>query len=98
MLINSGEGGEDKPWEYLLIFQHNMKIDKVHVEVDRKNRVIKHRIERSTCEDTDTKVTITLPTLSPKTYITLMVLLLAVLSLPVDGICSNIGKHPHDLP
>lgn len=68
MLINSGEGGEDKPWEYPLIFQHNIKIDKVHVKVDRKNRVIKHRIERSTCEDTDTKVTITLPTLSPKTY------------------------------
>jgi hypothetical protein len=72
MLINSGEGGgHDKPWNYPLVFQHNKKVDKVYVEVDRKNRVVKPRIERFACDDTDTKVTITLPALSPKTYMSL---------------------------
>ena len=72
MLTNSGDGGEDKPWEYSLVFQHNKKVDNVYIEVDRKNRIIKRRLERSACEDTDTKVTITLPTLSPKTYMSFL--------------------------
>ena len=72
MLINSGDGGEDKPWKYPLIFQHNKKVDKVYVEVDRKNRVIKRRFEHSTVDNTDTKVTITLPALNPRAYMSFL--------------------------
>jgi hypothetical protein len=69
MLINSnGEGGQEKQWKYPLVFQHNQKVDKVYIKVDRKNRVIKHRIERSTCEDIDIKITITLPALDEDSY------------------------------
>ncbi len=72
MLINSGEGGEDKSWRYPLVFQHNKKIDKVYIEVDRKNRVIKRRFEHSTVDNTDTKVTITLPALNPSAYMSFL--------------------------
>lgn len=72
MLINNGEGGEDTLWEYPLIFQHNKKVDKVYIEVDRKNRVIKRRFEHSTVDNTDTKVTITLPALNPSAYMSFL--------------------------
>ena len=69
MLINSGESGQEKQWKYPLVFQHNKVVDNVYIQVDRKNRVIKHRIARSTCgDDTDTKVTITLPALDKASY------------------------------
>lgn len=72
MLTNNGEGGEDKPWEYPLVFQHNQKVEKVYVEVDRKNRVIRRRFKHYTVDNTDTKVTITLPALNPSAYMSFL--------------------------
>ena len=70
ILINSEDGEEEnKPWDYPIIFQHNRKIEKVYINVDRKNREIIPRFEQSgTCDSTDTKVTITLPAVTDKEY------------------------------
>ena len=71
MLTNSGESGgiADKPWNYPIIIEHNEKVDRVYIEVDRKHRTIKPRFEQpNTCNNTDTKITITLPAISDKEY------------------------------
>jgi hypothetical protein len=75
MLTNNTENsGSDKQWEYPLVFQHNKRIEKVYVKVNRKDRMIQNRIERYPCddEDTDTKVTITLPALSSRAHMSLL--------------------------
>ena len=78
MLTNNterGGGGGNKQWEYPLIFQHNKRIDKVYIKVNRKDRMIQKRLERYPCdddEDTDTKVTITLPALTTKEHMSLV--------------------------
>jgi hypothetical protein len=70
MLLNSEDSEEeDKAWNYPIIFQHNKKIEKVYIDIDRKHREIVPRFEESgTCDSTDTKVTITLPAVTEKEY------------------------------
>ena len=69
MLINSEDIEEDKSWIYPIIFQYNKKIEKVHIDIDRKHREIIPRFElSSTCEKTETKVTVTLPAVTDKEY------------------------------
>jgi hypothetical protein len=71
MLTNGGESGGivDKPWNYPIIIEHNEKVDRVYIEVDRKHRTIKPRFEQpNTRNNTDTKITITLPAISDKEY------------------------------
>lgn len=71
MLATNGESGgvEDKPWNFPTIVQHNKKVERIYIEVDRKHRTIKPRSERpNTCDNSDTKITITLPTTSEKEY------------------------------
>jgi len=60
-----GGEGENNLWNYPIVIQHNRKIDRVYIEVDRKHRSIKPRFERpNICNSTDTKVTIILPAIS----------------------------------
>ena len=71
MLTHSSKNGgvEDKPWNYPIIIQHNKKVDRVYIEVDRKDRTIKPRLEQlNSCNNTDTKITITLPAISDNEY------------------------------
>jgi hypothetical protein len=68
MLVNSRESGEDNNWKYPFVFQHNNKIDKVYIEVDRKHKTIRRRFEHSSCDDTGTKVTIMLPAIDEEKY------------------------------
>jgi hypothetical protein len=69
MLINSMESEEHKPWDYPIIIQHNKKIEKVYINVDRNHREIIPRFEQyGTCDDTDTKFTIILPAVTDKEY------------------------------
>lgn len=74
MLVNNAGQSKDKQWKYPLIFQHNKRIDKVYIKVNRKDRVIERRIEHYSCddEDTDTRVTITLPALAPRAYMSFL--------------------------
>ena len=70
MLINSDESEEeDKSWKYPIIFQHNKKIEKVYINVDRKHRKILPKfVQSGTCDNIDTNVTITLPAVTDKEY------------------------------
>jgi hypothetical protein len=69
MLANGNDSGEDKSWSHPISFQHNKRIDKVYIKIDRQHRTIKPRFEQPTgCDNTDTKVTITLPAITDKEY------------------------------
>lgn len=76
---SGGGSGGNKQWEYPLIFQHNKRIDKVYIRVNRKDRVIQKRIERYPWDEEDTgaaatatKVTMTLPSLTAGAYMSLL--------------------------
>jgi 5S rRNA maturation endonuclease (ribonuclease M5) len=79
MLINGiTEDGGAKHWKHPIIILHNKKVGTVYIDVDRKHREIKHRTKQSdfyadTCtgiddNNTDTRVTVTLPALNKEQY------------------------------